>query len=270
VNSNETDATPQTTSTRPASPRSGGAAAAMPLAWIALGALIGFLGSEWVGFSRELPRLGARIAAMEVRMAMGAGRPAGAPPVAAPPPAAAEPRDVSTADAPRRGTENALVSIVEFSDFQCPFCSRAYPTIQQVLKEYSSDVALYFRHYPLPFHNDARLAHQAALAAGRQDRFWQMHDLIFENPRDLSREKLVEHAKALELDADRFAVDLDDPELTAKIDRDLADAEQLGVTGTPTFFINGHEIAGAQPYPAFKQLIDRELKAAKDKARPAS
>ncbi len=167
--------------------------------------------------------------------------------------------DVSIEGAPFRGPEDALVTIVEFTDFQCPFCSRVHPTLQRLLATYPDSVRLVFKHNPLPRHPDAPLAHRASIAADQQGRFWEMHDKIFTNIRDLSRSTLIGHARDLELDVPRFIRDLDSAELIAQLDRDVAESERLGITGTPTFFINGSLVSGAQPYENFQALVEREL-----------
>ena len=236
-----------------------------------LGGVIGFLASEKLSSQERLTALADRVSALEAQALAARALPPAAPkvdaplpaPAAAPPrPAPAAPalaRQVSLDGAPVRGRADAPVTIVEFSDFQCPFCSRAHPTLLRVLETYPDSVRLVFKHNPLGFHRDAPLAHRATLAADLQGRFWEMHDKIFANGRDLSRPTLIEHAKELELDIAKFTEDLDSEKLIAALDREVEEASQLGVTGTPTFFINGKILAGAQPYENFKALIDREL-----------
>jgi protein-disulfide isomerase len=174
------------------------------------------------------------------------------------PPAQRRGTGVSIEDAPVRGPEQAPITIVEFSDFQCPFCSRVHPTLQKLLAAYPNSVRLVFKHNPLPIHLDAPLAHRASIAAGQQGRFWEMHDKIFSNARDLSRHRLVEHARDLELDIAQFTRDLDSSEFIARLEQDIAEADRLGITGMPTFYINGRVVSGAQPYENFKALIERE------------
>ena len=140
-------------------------------------------------------------------------------------------------------------------------CARRaiHPTLLRLLEEYPETVRLVFKHNPLSIHPDAALAHRASLAADRQERFWEMHDKIFATSRDLSRSTLIEHARDLDLDVAQFTRDLDSEELIALLDREVAEANRLGVTGTPTFFINGRIVSGAQPYENFTALIEREL-----------
>jgi protein-disulfide isomerase len=120
-------------------------------------------------------------------------------------------------------------------------------------------VQLVFKHLPLAMHAKAPAAHAAAEAAARQGKFWEMHDRIFGNQAEMSPEKYAEYAAQIGLDVARFKKDVESAEVKAKIDRDAQEAAALGVTGTPAFFVNGRYLSGAQPFPAFKQLIDEEL-----------
>ena len=169
---------------------------------------------------------------------------------------------ISAADA-SMGTDSALVTIVEFSEFQCPFCSRVLPTMNSVKKKYGDDVRVIFKHNPLPFHKDAPLASQASLAAGKQGKFWPYHDLLFKNQKALKRENLTAYAKQIGLNVDKFNADLDSPALVAQVKADQAVARQFGAGGTPNFFINGRKLVGAQPLASFTRVIDEEIKKAK-------
>lgn len=166
---------------------------------------------------------------------------------------------VNTAGSPAVGPADAPITIVEFSDFQCPFCGRVVGTMKEVEKEYGEKVRLVFKHLPLAMHSKAPQAHAASVAAANQGRFWEMHDLIFSNQRELSKEKYMEYAKQLGLDVDRFEKDMESPETKKRIDSDVAEATRLGVTGTPGFFINGKFTSGAKPFSEFKRMIDQEL-----------
>ncbi|MBW1811513.1 MAG: thioredoxin domain-containing protein [Deltaproteobacteria bacterium] len=157
------------------------------------------------------------------------------------------------------GSHNPRVTIVVFSDFCCPYCNRGAKTLIEVLENYPQQVRIIFKHHPLTSHKDAFLAHMASLAAGAQGKFWQMHDLLFENQRKLKRENLIEYANKLELDMPRFKADLESRSLRKEIERDTAFVMELGARGTPTFFINGKKIVGAIPYSAFKARIEQEL-----------
>jgi protein-disulfide isomerase len=158
------------------------------------------------------------------------------------------------------------VTIVEFSDFQCGFCLRVNPTLAQLLERYAGKVRLVFKHSPIEGHTAAPLAHRASYAAHQQGRFWEMHDRIFANQRAMDREALLAHAAALGLDRAKFVADLDGPQSKAVLERDQAEAAKAGVDGTPTFFIDGVPLVGAQPLEAFAAAIDKAL-AAKTAAR---
>jgi protein-disulfide isomerase len=168
---------------------------------------------------------------------------------------------------PARGPATAKVTIVEFSDFQCPFCARANATLEQLVRDYPSDLRILFRHNPLPFHNNAASAAEAAVAAEQQGKFWEMHDKLFADQNDLERPALELHAVQLGLDLTAFRAALDGHAGKARVDGDLALGRQLGVRGTPNFFINGRSVMGAQPLATFKQIIDDELARADDLLR---
>jgi protein-disulfide isomerase len=161
-----------------------------------------------------------------------------------------------------KGPADALVTIVEFSEFQCPFCTRVLPTIKQIQDTYKDKVRVVFRHNPLPFHKDAPLASQAALAAGEQGKFWEMHDVLFANQKKLKPENISEYAGKLGLDMAKFNADLQSDKVKNTIKRDQQLAATFGARGTPNFFINGRQVTGARPFPAFKTIIDEEIKKA--------
>ena len=163
--------------------------------------------------------------------------------------------------APRRGGDAAKVILVEWSDFQCPFCTRVNETLRQVEAAYGDRVALVFKHLPLPMHPGAPAAHAAAEAAHGQGQFWAMHDKIFANPHDVETATLVGYAEEIGLDMERFRRDWVSDSVRARIRADAEEAEALGVTGTPSFFVNGRFLSGAQPIGSFKRLIDEELSA---------
>jgi protein-disulfide isomerase len=157
------------------------------------------------------------------------------------------------------GPPSAKVTIVEFSDFQCPYCSKASKTVQQVREQYGDKVRVVFKHHPLPFHDNASLAAQAATEANAQGSFWPFHDRLFSNQKGLARADLEAAAQALGLDMARFRNALDSGVHKAHVEQDTAQAMALGATGTPAFFINGRFLSGAQPLETFKQAIDEEL-----------
>jgi protein-disulfide isomerase len=176
-------------------------------------------------------------------------------------PRAADAYRVPLGRAPWRGTELAKVTIVEFADFQCPFSARVRTALQAVLREYPGQVKLVFKHYPLPFHQNARLAAEASLAAGEQGRFWEYHDLLFSNIHALKRPDLEQYALQAGLDLARFRDALDSGRLRAEVDEDAQLAGRIA-TGTPSFFVNGRLLSGAQPVERFRQIIDEELRRA--------
>ena len=171
-------------------------------------------------------------------------------------------KEIVIGEAPTRGPAGAPVTIVEFADFQCPFCGGALPTIQQLLRDYPDGVRWVFKNFPLDFHHDSFLAHEAALAAGAQGKFWELHDRIFLDQRAIKRDDLVQAARGLGLDVTRFVTDLDSGRFRAAVEADTAEGNRLGVSGTPTFFINGKELVGAASLPRFKRMVDAELEAA--------
>jgi protein-disulfide isomerase len=178
----------------------------------------------------------------------------------APPP---EPRIQVEAKGPAKGPEGAKITIVEFSDFQCPYCSRAEGTVDQVMTEYAGKVRLVYRHYPLPFHDHAEKAAEAAACANEQGKFWDMHKQLFANQQKLAIEDLKAHAGAIGLDAGKFAECLDQGKMKATVDADQEAGKKAGVNGTPAFFINGILLSGAQPIAEFERIINQELAAAK-------
>jgi protein-disulfide isomerase len=167
---------------------------------------------------------------------------------------------VTTKGAPLRGGRDAAVTIVEWSDFQCPFCGRVNSTLRRVEAAYGDRVRLVFKHLPLAMHPGAPAAHAAAEAAHRQGKFWPMHDKIFADPRAVDEASLARYAQEIGLDMDLFRRDTQSEAVRARIDADAEEARKLGVTGTPAFFVNGRFLSGAQPYESFKRLIDEELK----------
>ncbi len=166
---------------------------------------------------------------------------------------------VELAGAPLRGNPKAPVTIVEFSDFQCPFCVRARPTVNKVREVYGDRVRFAFRHYPLDFHPQAQKAGEAAACAGEQDRFWQMHDRLWENPQKLGVPELKAHAQAIGLNPAAFATCLDSGRHAGLVESDMKAGQAYGVSGTPAFFVNGRPLVGAQPFEAFQAVIEDEL-----------
>lgn len=168
------------------------------------------------------------------------------------------------ANAPARGSSSPQIVIQTFSDFQCPFCSRVLPAVEQVMQQYGNQVRFVWRNYPLPFHQDAALAAEAAMevhAQGGDARFWAYHDLLFANQRALDRPNLETYAQQVGgINMARFRAALDNRTHRAAVDADIAAVANSGARiGTPSFFINGRLVQGAQPFEAFRTAIDREL-----------
>jgi protein-disulfide isomerase len=178
--------------------------------------------------------------------------------------AAREPIDnrrytVNTKGAPVRGDPNAKIAVVEFSDFQCPYCSRSVHTLDQIAQAYGDEVRIVFKHLPLSMHEQSPAAHAAAEAAHRQGKFWQMHDKIFSNQAEMSAEKYREYAREIGLDLKRFDHDVADASVQKRVADDAAEAQQLGVSSTPAFFVNGRYLRGAVPFAEIKALLDQDL-----------
>lgn len=167
--------------------------------------------------------------------------------------------EVAASDAPAMGPPDAPVTIIEFSDFQCPYCQRLAPTLDRVAETYGDKVRLVFRQFPLPIHADARKAAEASLCAAEQDKFWEMHDAMFANIRALSVPELKQKAADMGLDTEEFDSCLDSGRYQAQVEQDLQAGREAGVTGTPAMFINGRFISGAVPFESISRVIDDEL-----------
>ncbi|HVP60911.1 MAG TPA: thioredoxin domain-containing protein [Myxococcaceae bacterium] len=163
------------------------------------------------------------------------------------------------ADSPSFGPTMAKVTIVEWSDFQCPYCARAAPIVEQIRQAYPKDVRFVFRHLPLPMHPDAPLAARAGVAAQAQGKFWQMHDWMYAHQHDLKEDQLVKAAASFGMDVARFKAALADPATEARVGADRQAASAVGVSATPTFFVNGREHVGGIPFEQLKVEIDREI-----------
>jgi len=165
---------------------------------------------------------------------------------------------------PIKGPNDALVTIVQFSDFQCPFCKRVEPTVDQIMQTYGKDVRVVWKNNPLPFHKDAGPAATAAMAANEQGKFWEYHNKLYENQQAIAAENLEQYAKDVGLNVAKWKAAVAADKFKANIEADQALARGLGASGTPSFFINGRSLRGAQPFDAFKAVIDEELQKAKD------
>src|SRR5262245_56178675 len=162
-----------------------------------------------------------------------------------------------------RGPSAAPVTIVEFSDYECPYCKRAQAVLVQLLAEYPGQIRLVFKDFPLDFHPGARPAAEAARCAGASGRFWEYHDLLFVAQPAFSRQDLVSYARRLDLDPVAFAACLDGGQFRPLVQRDLDEGRALGVRGTPTFFVNGLRLVGAQPIENFRESVEQALQDAR-------
>ncbi len=171
------------------------------------------------------------------------------------------PRQQVEAKGPSRGPASAPVTIVEFSDFECPYCSRAEETVSEVMRVYGDKIRLVYRDLPLPMHANAPKAAEAAHCAGEQGKYWEMHAKLFANQRALDVASLKGYAKALGLDQAKFDKCLDSGAKAPLVEENRKAGTEAGINGTPAFFVNGILISGAQPFDAFKEVIDAELAA---------
>lgn len=168
-------------------------------------------------------------------------------------------QDIPVGSSPVKGDPNAPVTIVEFSDFQCPYCSRLQPTLSEVLEAYPKEVRLVFKDFPLSFHKQARNAAKAARAAGEQGKYWEMHDLIFENYNKLTEEMFSDFAAQLGLDMKAFSADYASTKYDRLIQEDMILGQKVGVQGTPTLFLNGKKMS-ERSFLDFQREIDNILK----------
>ena len=158
------------------------------------------------------------------------------------------------------GPATATVQVVEFSDFQCPYCSRAADAVHKVKEKYGDKIRFTFRQFPLPMHSNAHAAAEAAMAANAQGKFWEFHDLLFKNQQQLDSAGLAQHAKAAGLNVAAFKKAIDDKQFAAQVDADMKLGESVQVNGTPTMFINGARVADPTNFEAISQAIDAALK----------
>jgi protein-disulfide isomerase len=172
--------------------------------------------------------------------------------------------EIATGDLEPRGPANAPITLIAFSDYECPYCKRAETTVEEVLKAYPDKIRYYHRDFPLDFHANARPAAMAARCANEQGKFWAYRTALFTSA-DLSADRLKAIADEIGLDRTKFDACVASDKLAAAIDKDMADAATVGVNGTPAFFVNGRMLSGAQPFEAFKSAIDAELAAASAK-----
>ena len=169
--------------------------------------------------------------------------------------------NVAVGDAPVFGKADAPVTIIEYSDFQCPFCSKGAETVTQVKKKYGNKVRVAFKHFPLPMHPNAKPASEASMCVNEQssDKFWKFHDLAFKNQDKLEKADLEKYAKDSGADIKKFQECIASNKYAAFVQKDLAEGEKVGVRSTPTFFINGQLVSGALPIESFSEIVDEEL-----------
>lgn len=167
------------------------------------------------------------------------------------------PVKIDVGDAPTKGPATAKVTVIEFSDFQCPYCKRGADTTAQIAKAYPNDVKIAFKHLPLPFHDQAMPAARASWAAQKQGKFWEYHDELFTNQANLGDEFYAKTAEKLGLKMDKFKADMASEESKKAVEADAELAKQHGISGTPGFFVNGVAVKGAYPFEHFKKIIDR-------------
>lgn len=169
---------------------------------------------------------------------------------------------IAVGESPVKGAKDAKVTVVEFSDYQCPYCGRAEPLVEQIVQAFPKDVQRVYKQYPLPMHPNALPASKAALAAGKQGKFWEMHQKLFDNQAALGPDNYKKWAQEIGLDVARFEKDMNAPEIQAQIDKEMQEARAADVTGTPTIFVNGKRLQPQQRnFDGFKAVVDAALQA---------
>jgi protein-disulfide isomerase len=171
-----------------------------------------------------------------------------------------DPVKISITGDPALGPQNARVTMVEYSDFQCPYCSQVVPKVKEVLKAYPNDIRFVFKQFPLEDHSEAEFGAEAALAAQAQGKFWEMHDLLYAGFPHLERDRVFGYARKIGLDMKRFTAEVDSHKYLARIRAEKAQGEDDGVEGTPTFFIDGKRYNGAFNVAALTPVLHQELK----------
>jgi len=167
--------------------------------------------------------------------------------------------EIGIDDDPMLGSPDAEVTIVQFAEYQCPYCGKAGEVVDQILNEYEGKVRMVYRDFPLSFHPRAIPAAVAANCAGEQGKYWEMHKLLMSNQRALEETDLTAHAQTLSLDMAKWSTCREDPAQEKEVMADMEAGAEVGVTGTPAFFINGIMMSGALPYDQFKEVVEREL-----------
>jgi protein-disulfide isomerase len=170
--------------------------------------------------------------------------------------------DFALGDAPRLGSAKATVKLVEFADYECPYCAKVHPFVMKLHEEFGDQVAIYFKDLPLPMHKQARKAAEAARCAGAQGKFWEYHDALFSSNL-LDVPQLKKDARQLNLDGPRFDKCLDSGEEAAAVQKDFEQGQQLGLAGTPSFFVEGHYFSGGVDYATLRDMVVQQLNAKK-------
>jgi protein-disulfide isomerase len=164
-------------------------------------------------------------------------------------------KKIDLTDAPMKGSPTAKITLVEFADYECPHCKRFQPVLHQILDEFRSDVKLYFKHYPLPQHTNARLAAEAAVAAQKQGKFWQFQDKLWEKSEELTPAEIEKAAKAIGLDVAKFRQDMASEPVKARVQKDRSDGAAAGLQATPTLYINGREYTDGRDSDSLREWI---------------
>ena len=164
-------------------------------------------------------------------------------------------KKIDLADAPMKGSPSAKITLVEFADYECPHCRRFQPVLHQILDEFRSEVKLYFKHYPLPQHTNARLAAEAAVAAQKQGKFWQFQDKLWEKSEELTPAEIEKAAKESGLDVAKFRQDIASEAVKARVQKDRSDGAAAGLQATPTLYINGREYTDGRDSDSLREWI---------------
>jgi protein-disulfide isomerase len=166
--------------------------------------------------------------------------------------------DLNIAKAYTKGSQDAPVVFVEFADYECPYCQKVNPQIQQLKKEYGDKLAIVYKDFPLPMHHSSEKAAEAARCAGEQGKFWEYHDVLFYS-KQMDVDALKEHARVLKLNGEAFDTCLDSGSEAKAVKQDLEEGKDLGLTGTPSFFVNGHFFSGVVDYGTLKDMVNQQL-----------
>jgi protein-disulfide isomerase len=170
--------------------------------------------------------------------------------------------DVAVGDAPRLGPAEAPVKVIEFADYECPYCAKVHPFVLKLHEEFPNEVGIYYKDMPLPMHSRAQKAAEAARCAREENKFWEYHDKLF-SERKLEPEQLRQFARDLKMDESKFEKCLDTGAQAGAVKKDLTEGQQLGLTGTPSFFINGRFVSGAVDYPTLRDIVRQQVTLAK-------